>query len=323
MPDSRMGTPNILITGGSSGLGFAAARRVATRTEGRVLITATALDRAEAAAAAIRRSSGNDRVTGLAVDLTEPESITAGADSVREALGGTELLQAVALNAGVQVVSGLQRTAEGHERTMALNHFGHVRLLAALWSLLDRPARLVFTGSATHDPDDPLARAFGFRGSSFTSLREWADDSADPERPTRGQGLDRYANAKLANIMTATALAQRYPASELEVFALDPGLMPGTGLARDRTPLERVAWRSLMRWLAPALPRTSTAERSGRMLADLLTDSRYAGRTGEYLDYNDEPARSSATARDPEAAQRMLDETLTFLGVSLDRGASA
>lgn len=314
-----MNGPNILITGGSSGLGLAAAHRVADRTQGRVLVTATTAERAEAAAAAIRHRTGNDRVAGLAVDLASPDSIAAGAEAIRDTLGGQAALQAVALNAGVQIVSGLQRTAEGHERTMAINHFGNLRLLAALWPLLARPARLVFTGSATHDPDDALARSFGFRGSSFTSAAEWAEDSADPERPPRLQGLDRYANAKLANIMTATALARRYPASELEVFALDPGLMPGTGLARDRTVIERAAWRTLMRWMAPLLPRTSTAQRSGRMLAALLTDQRYAGRTGDYLDYSGRAARSSATARDPDAAQRMLDDTLAFLGLSLER----
>lgn len=76
---------------------------------------------------------------------------------------------------------------------------------------------------------------------------------------------------KFCNIVSTYALANRMPAARLRFFALDPGLMPGTGLARDNSAFNRFMWRSLLRWIAPNLPGASTAERSGAALAWLLT----------------------------------------------------
>lgn len=59
----------------------------------------------------------------------------------------------------------------------------------------------------------------------------------DPTSKTENNpGRQRYASSKLANIMWAYALHRRLEtlkAKHITVVAFDPGLMPGTGLARE------------------------------------------------------------------------------------------
>jgi hypothetical protein len=57
----------------------------------------------------------------------------------------------------------------------------------------------------------------------------FADESRDLA------GRRRYTTSKLCNVLCAYELGKRVKASpwQLEVVAFDPGLMPGTGLARE------------------------------------------------------------------------------------------
>ena len=69
----------------------------------------------------------------------------------------------------------------------------------------------------------------------------------------------------------------------MTVNAFDPGLMPGSGLARDYPPLQRLAWRYLLPALR-VLPGVRSTRTSGRYLAALANDARFDGVTGEYFD---------------------------------------
>jgi hypothetical protein len=72
--------------------------------------------------------------------------------------------------------------------------------------------------------------------------------------------------------MTAYELDRRLPdGSGMTVTAFDPGLMPGTGLARDRTRLERLLWHGVLP-LFRFLPGVKSPTASGRDLAWLVVD---------------------------------------------------
>ncbi len=50
--------------------------------------------------------------------------------------------------------------------------------------------------------------------------------------------------------------------------AFDPGLMPGTGLARDYGKMARFAWRFVLPALRPFVPNVNSVANSGRALAE-------------------------------------------------------
>jgi hypothetical protein len=81
--------------------------------------------------------------------------------------------------------------------------------------------------------------------------------------------------------------------------------MPGSGLARDYRGPQRFAWRFVMPALR-VLPQVNSTTTSGRRLAALAADERYAGLSGAYFD-GLEPARSSADSYDEEKARDLWE----------------
>jgi hypothetical protein len=91
--------------------------------------------------------------------------------------------------------------------------------------------------------------------------------------------------------------------------------MPGSGLARDYPPLQRLAWRYLLPALR-ILPGVRGTDTSGRYLAALVNDARFDGVSGMYFD-GLRPIRSSADSYNRDKAhdlwqtsQRVLDHAM-------------
>jgi hypothetical protein len=93
--------------------------------------------------------------------------------------------------------------------------------------------------------------------------------------------------------------------ANLTVNAFNPGLMPGSGLARDYRGPQRFAWRFVMPALR-VLPQVNSTTTSGRRLAALAADERFAGLSGAYFD-GPEPARSSPDSYDEEKARDLWE----------------
>lgn len=118
-----------------------------------------------------------------------------------------------------------------------------------------------------------------------------------PELDSIGASLRRrYTTSKLANIYFAYGLHQKIqqrsvdlPAS-VTVNAFDPGLMPGTGLARDYPPMARFLWSYVLPVIRPVLRRAMvdgnvhSADVSGLALANLIVASEFAGVSGLYFE---------------------------------------
>jgi hypothetical protein len=67
------------------------------------------------------------------------------------------------------------------------------------------------------------------------------------------------------------------------VNAFDPGLMPGSGLAREYGPLQRLAWRFVLPAMR-VLPQVRGTRESGGHLAALADDLAFAELSGKYFD---------------------------------------
>lgn len=293
-------TRTFVIVGASTGLGRAVARRLAR--EHRVVVGGRDVERTRAAVPAA--------AAVLRVDLTDLGDVERFAGELASAHGP---IDGVICNAGVQPLAP-RRTRDGHDETFAVNHLAHFALVMRLVPALAPGARVAFIGSGTLDPDDRGARRFGFRGGLYTDARRLADGSGDAAASEHQRALDRYATSKLCNLLAMDAIARRAPAARLAAFALDPGLMPGTGLARDRGVLQRLAWRTV----AHALPGSSSARRSGAALAWLVTDPSLAGTSGRYFDYRRREVERCAIARRTDWADELYATSLALAGIDRD-----
>jgi NAD(P)-dependent dehydrogenase (short-subunit alcohol dehydrogenase family) len=198
-------------------------------------------------------------------------------------------------NAGVQVVSGTEWTADGFEMTFGVNHLGHFALVQGLLDELAHPARIVVVSSGTHDP----SKHTGMPHPGYTSAADLARPRAEQ---SAGDGRRRYTTSKLCNVLFTYELDRRlgHGGHGVAVNAFDPGLMPGSGLARDYPPLQRLAWRYLLPALR-VLPGVRSTRTSGRYLAALANDERFDGVSGRYFD-GLRPIRSSADSYDGDKA---------------------
>ena len=275
----RAATPpnkSFIVTGGNSGLGFECALVLAQDCSTLVVIACRDLVAGEQAAQRIRDGGGNVEV--LPLDLAQQLSIRAFAEVFRA--GRFPPLDGLICNAGGQNVGAPTKTAEGYETTFAVNHLGHYLLSRLLLPLLAEGGRITFVSSGTHDP---LAKT-GMPEPQYTS----ADALAHDFEPGMRAGQRRYTTSKLCNIYTTHELARRLAVSpdprlqSLRVNALDPGLMPGTGLARTYSAPLRFVSKYVLPLLSLVVRNVHKPATSGRRLAALASGSE-GQTTGKYF----------------------------------------
>jgi short-subunit dehydrogenase len=115
-----------LITGGSSGIGEAAAKKIA-EAGGEVVLVARTKENLDKVADDIRSNGGTAHV--YACDLTDMDAIAAMADKVLADLGGVDML---INNAGRSIRRSLALSYDrihDYQRTMQLNYLGAVQLI--------------------------------------------------------------------------------------------------------------------------------------------------------------------------------------------------
>lgn len=283
-----------IITGANTGLGFECARALlASDPAWHILLAVRDTGRGADAAARLQYPG---RTTVSELDLASLRSVRRFADR----LPRLDLLplHALVCNAGLQLVTGSQTTADGYEMTFGVNHLGHFALTQHLVDALTTPARIVVVSSGTHDPD----KFTGMPAPQYHS----AEDLVSPQANglTGGEGRRRYTTSKLCNLLFGYELDRRlgHGARGITVNAFDPGLMPGSGLARGYSPVQRVAWRLLVPALR-VLPNVNSIRRSGANLAALVNDPGLQGITGAYF----EGSRRIRSSRESYDAAKAAD----------------
>lgn len=303
----------LVITGGNSGLGYACAKAILIADQGwHVVIAGTDAERSAAAVQKLMRETGRGHVETMALNLASLASVRQFSQALGDRLDNAELppLRAIVANAGVQRVSDPQPTEDGFEMHFGVNHLGHFLLVNLLLPHLAAPARIVFVSSDTHDPQaTPGVPPPRWREPDALAWPDRHSDPADPKGNLR-VGMTRYATSKLAGIYTAYELSRRLQSegqstreSPISVLAFGPGMVPGTGLARDHIRPVRFLWR----WVLPVLRylpiNVHSPSTSGGRLARLVLDPALAGVTGTYFVGLEEKPSSAESYDDGKAAQ--------------------
>ena len=190
----------VLITGGTSGIGRAAATALAAMGA-EVVVTGRSRERGELAVEEIRDTSGNARVSLMLADLAVQAEVRGLAEEFRERY---DRLDVLVNNAGI-IQSKRTETPDGIELTLAVNHLAPFLLTNLLLDLLKKsaPSRIITVSSEAR------------RGAKI--------DFEDLQSERRYRPFKVYGMTKLANILFTYELAERLEGTGVVANSLHPG----------------------------------------------------------------------------------------------------
>jgi NAD(P)-dependent dehydrogenase (short-subunit alcohol dehydrogenase family) len=266
-----------LLTGANSGIGRVTAEELAKRGA-KVWLACRDRTKTEPVLQNIAQAGGNAELVRL--DLSDLDSVRACAATV---LSKAEPLHVLINNAGLAGRKAL--TKQGFELTFGVNHLGHFLLTQLLLPrLLEQPhSRVVNVSSKAH---------YNARGIDFDELH----------RPGKGFGaLHAYAVSKLANVLHAKELAERYGARGLHAYALHPGVVASDVWREIPQPFRRlVTWRMI------------SNEDGAKTTLYCATSAEVAEHNGRYYDDCREKTPSAA-AQDRKLAAELWQKSQDFV----------
>jgi NAD(P)-dependent dehydrogenase (short-subunit alcohol dehydrogenase family) len=263
-----------LVTGATSGLGHAAARLLAARGYGEVIVTGRSLAGIQETAAQLAAETKTQLFTPLELDLDKPPSVQS---ALAELVKRGRPIDFLLLNAGM--VPGKKRvlTEAGVEAAQAPligHHLLTVGLLDA--NLLSPNARIVIAGAEPARGGVPMFK--------YTDLPAFAAKYFRGDRTAAVEALIRngpnvkyapnntYADAKLIIAWWVAALARRLPQG-MAVYAVSPGGATATKVVRNAGPALKYLFIPIVN-LIPSMNQTpETAARRYIQASEFGTDA--------------------------------------------------
>lgn len=303
-----MAPSSILVTGASAGLGEVASGAIAAAGH-HVVLACRSVERGQAAAQRIRAVTPGAALEVLELDLASLDSVRAAASTLLAGAADRPPLRGLVCNAGIQIVNGVQRSADGYELTFATNHLGHFLLIESLRDHIARPGRIVLVSSEVHQGP---CKSMGFPAPHWEHPQALADPDKSDLDDSAHAGRVRYATSKLANLYLTYELSRRLAGERITVNAFDPGLMPETGLDRDWPRQIQRVYHTMAPVLVRVLPGARSVDQSGHDLAWLATAPEVADVTGTYFSGRQRRA-SSRESHDAGRAAQLWEVSRTLV----------
>ena len=263
-----------LITGATSGMGYATAVEMAKKNYAVVMLGRN-VEKGLQAAETAKRESGSQDIEFAACDLASLDSIRAFAT---EFIQKHDTLDVLINNAGVLTIKR-QETQDGFEMQLGVNHLGHFLLTNLLLDLiLDAEAgRIVNVSSGGH------------KWGTFYE--------EDPHMNKSYNVIKGYGQSKLANILFTKELALRLQDTNVLVNTLHPGAV-ATNLGVDR---KTGFGKTIYKLLTPVFQTPAEGAATAIFLA---SSPDIEGVSGEYF-YKKKIHKVSDAANDQELGKRL------------------
>ena len=275
----------VVVTGGSGGLGAAAARTLA-KAGARVVLVARDPRRTFGIAEEIASESGAE-VVALDCDFERLGCVWDVSEQIVDSVGAVDAL----CNNAAAIFSERLVTEDGHEATFQVNYLAPFLMTHLLRPALtvEPPSRVITVSSDAH-----LYTRGGIRFEDPTFRRGWSPFAA-------------YAHSKLADIMFAYALAREWAGTGVASNSMHPGVA-GTGLGRQ-------GWGMFGFVYERAKALFPTAEQAADTLIYLASSPDVEGASGLYY-FRRTPKRSSRASYDRAAQERLWRESLRWVGLA-------
>jgi NAD(P)-dependent dehydrogenase (short-subunit alcohol dehydrogenase family) len=202
-----------------------------------------------------------------------------------EALGDRPL-SGIITNAGL-TTDGDVRSKDSYELTFAVNVLAHQLLLVSLMDQVVEGGRVVVLSSGTHDPEkNALAKRFGIPKPRWVGTRNLALPDEAPEDARVEAGPLRYTTSKLGNVVQARGMqrALHGQGRDVDVFAVDPGLMVDTNLMRGRPWILRAVLRVVGSVLTLFVPNMRRSTTTAEYLTAMIAEEKWHGKGFQYFD---------------------------------------
>jgi len=282
-----------LITGATAGIGKVTALKLAKMGATVVGVGRNPV-KGQAVAERIQKATGNPRVEFLIADLSSQIQIRSLAESFRQKY---DRLDVLVNNAGV-IFLARQLTADGIEKTFALNHLGYFLLTRLLLDMLkaSAPARIVNVSSVAHMSGEM--------------------DFNDLEFKQGYSGWLAYARSKLANVLFTYELARRLNGSGVTANALHPGFVASSFAYNN---FRGLLWPVRpFYWLYQKFSAVSP-EKGAETMVYLSSSPEVNGVTGKYY-YKCSETRSSPVSYDVGVAKQLWEISEQMTGIEGEHG---
>ncbi len=288
----------VLITGGTRGLGLSTAQEL-TRRGHAVWLTARSADAGRAAVGAVKAQVPGAIVDWLPLDLDSLDAVRAGA---AEALRRVPRLDVLLLNAAALWAEGQADvlTKDGFEKQFGVNHLGHFLYTHALLPLLKKsaPARVVVVSSQLH-----LSGRGATKGIPATLDLARVREAA-------GDHTERYRSSKLANVLFTYALDRRLAPSGVRAGCMCPGFVPETGVSHARG-FKKFLFGTVLK----AMPFATTLKTATGHFADVCVDVPLDELGGKFF-VAGKPVRSSEVSYDEAQQEALWARSLSWCGLT-------
>ncbi len=272
-----------IITGANTGIGKITALELA-RQGARVILACRSKDKTQPVIDEIVRTTKNDKVEFVSLDLGDLASVRACA---AEILKRNIPIDGLINNAGLAGKRGI--TKDGFEIAFGTNHLGHYLFTRLLLDKIKASgtARIVNVASKSH------YRAKGI---------DWDDVRKSTKTIT---ALHEYEVSKLSNVLFTKELARRLAGSGVTTYAVHPGVVATDVWRRMPQPLRWVIKRFMI-----------TPEQGAQASLRCATDPELASQTGRYYDVGGKEKTPNQVSEDTALAGQLWAKSAEWTGLS-------
>lgn len=272
---------NILITGGTSGLGYYTALKLAEEHNNKILLIGSNSLKGVKAAKKIQIITRNNKISFLQADLSSINQASLLAKKLM-----SEKFDILINNAGALYFSRID-TIDNIEKTFALNHLSYFALTNLLLQNknIKRGGRIINVASGAHKGVDI--------------------DINDLEMKKNYNGWVAYKKSKLCNILFTRKLSEFTSNMDITVNCLHPGFVK-TEFGKNNIGFLGFVIKLLMNIFAIKV------EDGAKTILHLVKSKDVKAITGKYF-YKSKIIEPSSFAQNPKRADQLWDESIKIL----------